>query len=99
MATKGFYMMGHFPKGKKARFYVDYKQPFTINRQDGTVTAKVVRLFKENIVFDEWEFLEDYTITHLNTDNKLIKRCNDIWSSWCKKYKRKQTPLLKLIGK
>jgi len=93
MVIKGCYIMGSFRKGKKAASYFDIKKPFTIDAQRGEVTPCVFRFWKDNIWFDEWEFLEGYKLADLKNDKDLRKFCNEIWTNWCKKYHRKYKPL------
>lgn len=89
MALKGFYIMGSFQKGKKAFPYFDIKKPFEIDTQRGEVTPCVFHFWKENIWFDEWEFLEGHKLSDLKSDNNLKEFCNSIWEDWCKKHNRK----------
>ena len=95
----GFYMMGVFSKGKRPQSHFDRMKPFVIDQQRGEVTARCFRFYKQNVFFDEWEFIENHKISDLNTDLKLRKYCNWIWQDWCQKHKKKYNILLQELDK
>jgi len=95
--TKGFYMMGLFAKGKKARSNFDRRKPFEVDHQRGMTIPVVLSFFKQNIVFDEWVFFGGRKISDLNHDTELRRCCNNTWKDWCKKHRRKYNPLLEEI--
>ena len=95
---KGFYLIGDFRKGKKAGYMVlpQKIKPFEIDSVEGRITGKGIPIFDKNIRFmfpKEWYFFEDYKIIDLNTNDDLIEWANEVWETWCKKYRRKYYPL------
>lgn len=95
---KGFYLAGDFSKGRKAGFMIltQSEKPFKIDGLRGSVEPKGIPTMDKRRYFfaDEWEFIEGYTITELNTINELRTTINEIWAGWCEKHHRKYSPLL-----
>lgn len=93
MKKKGFWLVGFFRKGRNARFSIENTRPFEYDSYDGSIRGKVFHGFKENLWATDWQFLENRKIREIDTDKELRKFLNNIWKEWCKKHKRKYTPI------
>ena len=89
----GFYLVGFFEKGRKAMFSIERYKPFEIDNVTGEVQSKCFHGFKRNSWASEWEFIEGFRISEIDNDIYLRSLINDIWEGWCKKHKRKYSPL------
>lgn len=90
----GFYVVGFFSKGKKARIHFCREKPFEFDSYNGEVHGKVFRFMECNAWANNWEFYEGNKISDLNHDEELRNFVNDTWQKWCKEHKRKYTPVM-----
>lgn len=95
---EGFYLVGFFDKGRMAKFTVQKAKPF-LTDENGRSSGCCFRGFKRNSFATDWEFILDYKVSEVNKDNKLRDWINDIWKDWCKKHRRKYSPILKKLTK
>ncbi len=88
-------MIGFFDKGKPAKVDFVTKRPFEFDKNEGTVYGKVHRYFKCNAWPKEWSFFEG-SIKEVN-DPENYPMYEEEWKFWCKKHRRKYTPLFQKL--
>ena len=95
---KGFYLAGDFSKSRKPAFMIlsQSEKPFKVDSLRGTVEPRGISTMSKCRYFfaDDWEFIEGYNITDLNTLDELRATIDEIWKGWCNKHHRKYSPIL-----
>lgn len=90
----GFYLLGFFDKGKKAKFGIQKEKPFEVDLIEGVVEPQCICCVPYNVWPKEWAFIEGRRIKEIDLDEYLRKLINEIWSDWCKKYNRKYEAIM-----
>ena len=89
---EGFYIVGFFEKSMRASFHFQKQQPFETD-ENGISHGKCFPSYPTNRFATDWEFIEGESIRDLDCNTELGKEMNGVWERWCKKNKRKYTPI------
>ncbi len=95
MIVNGFYLVGFFSKGQIAKFTVQVAKPFKADL-NGETSGKCFTGLKRNTWASDWRFIENKKISDIDKDTELREEINEIWEEWCKKHKRKYSPIIEL---